>query len=238
MRRFRKWKRWTAAAGLLLLGVIFFLFKKFTSAPLGPPVQILSGPLIISPSARDKFSMTLGPNRPWVTRLEEKLFGQRPIINLNSEIISFPAGTILTPEFDSPIYEGTNGLKVWFLTPDQLKRVNESLSRITFPDLHAYPQLETSEGLKSSMFVGNKVPVDGLMTDVGLAFEATVQTAQHTTALSMHVTLSELRHRRLVHTNLDMNIRLNLPHGLGALIVTPLNPTNTDNVALIVQPLR
>jgi hypothetical protein len=205
------------------------------------PVTILPGPFVIPVTARDRFAMTLGPKRRWVSRAEKALFGERKSVRISADIIqlSGPALTNLQSivKLDAPAYDETNGLKVWFLGRARLKEVGEKTSGAPGREVLTHPQMQTADGIGASMFMGRSMPVNGRMAEVGFSMRCAATMHDDSTEILVGILQSELRDAT-VQTNLEINARLNAPSGKGILLVKLPTDGATNGWGVVIHPLQ
>lgn len=225
---------------LLLTAVVTFLWQRDSSEAI-EPVTILSEPFKIPATARDRFTMTLGANKKWVSRAEHAIFGERKSVRVSADILqlSGPALTNLTKTFTlpAPIFT-TNGLKIWFLADAALKKIGEADSATSGVQVMTRPRIETADGIAGSMFMGQSMPTKaGGMAPVGFAMSCAATVRDDSTILLTQVAQSEFGDG-IVQTNFAINARLNIPNGQGTFLMQPPTGSATNGWGVVIHPLR
>lgn len=205
------------------------------------PVTILSEPLKLEPTARDRFTMTLGANKKWVSRAEHAIFGERKSVRVSADImeLSGPALTNLAETFKlpAPIYE-TNGLQVWFLPDAPLKKIGERDSPRRGIEVVTSPRIQTADGIIGSMFMGQSMPTKGgALMPVGFSMVCEATVRDDSTILLTQIVQSEFGDG-IVQTNFAINARLNIPNGKGIFLMQQPTGSATNGWGVVIHPLR
>jgi hypothetical protein len=223
---------------LLLCALIAFVQR---DDPQLPPVTILDEyktPI----TTRDRFRKTLGPNRNWVNRAEETFFGKRKSATIATEVIRLRA--TLSSEFESalnlgrPTYNDTNGFKVWFLGPKPLKQFRGDTLAARNMEVVSRPRLYVADGMGASMHIGQAVPGPTGMANIGFGIQCSILIRDDSTEMMMNLENSYQPRDTTIHTNLDINVRLNIPNGKGVLLVQLPDGYVTNGWAVVIGPLN
>jgi hypothetical protein len=223
---------------LLLCALIGFVQRD--DPPL-PPVTILAE-YKIPITTRDRFRKTLGPNRNWVNRAEETFFGKRKSATIAAEVIRLRA--TLASEFESalhlgmPTYNDTNGFKVWFLGPKPLKQFREETFEARNMQVLSRPRLYVADGMGASMHIGQAVSGPIGIANVGFGIQCSLLIRDDSTEMIMRLENSHQPRGTTIQTNLDVNVRLNIPKGKGVLLVQLPDGYVTNGWAVVIRPLN
>jgi hypothetical protein len=224
---------------LFLCAAVAFLQFKPNPGP-GEPVILLEGPFKILPSARDRFSMTLGPRRKWVARAEQAIFGERRSVRISAEImeLSGPALTNLETSLrlPAPTY-ATNGVKIWFLGAASLMEIGRRDSPARGIEILTTPRIVTAEGMASSVFMGQSMPTKTGMTPVGIGMMCSASVRDGYTTLLTELFQSEFIDG-IVRTNFTIHARLNVPKGKGVFVMQQSNGAATNGWGMVIHPMR
>jgi hypothetical protein len=232
-------RRITFFSILLVSALVFFLRQRDSIEPI-EPVTLLSGSLKFAPTARDRFTMTLGPNKKWVSRAENAIFGERKPVRVSADIMEFsgPALTNLeeTLKLPAPTY-ATNGLKIWFLDGAPLKKIGERDSPERGIEVVTSPHIQTAEGIISSMFMGQSMPTKDGMIPVGFGIVCAATVRDDSIILRTQIAQSEFGDG-IVQTNFAVNVRLNIPNGKGIFLTQQPTSSATNGWSVVIHPLR
>jgi hypothetical protein len=224
---------------VLLLTALIAFFRRHSTAPV-EPVTLLSAPFKIPVMPRDRFSLTLGPRKKWVSRAEHAIFGERKSLRVSADIIelSGPALTNLETmlKLPAPTF-ATNGLRIWFLGPAPLKEIGEKDSAVRGMKIMTRPRLIIADGMGGSMFMGQSMPTKAGMTSVGFSMQAAGLVHDDSIVLLTEVVHSEPGDG-IVNTNFAINAQLNLPNGKGVLLVQQPTGAATNGWGVVIHPLR
>ncbi|HUS36654.1 MAG TPA: hypothetical protein VM680_14990 [Verrucomicrobiae bacterium] len=239
IKTLRPSRRITLLCVLLLIAVVAFLQRKDSTEPI-EPVTLLTEPFKIPATPRDRFSMTLGPQKKWVSRAEHAIFGERKAVLVSAEImqLSGPALTNLeaTLKLPAPTY-ATNGLKIWFLSAAPLKKIREGDLPARGIEIMTIPHIQTADGITASMFMGQSMPTKDGMVPVGFGMKSAALVHDESIVLLTEIVQSEFGDG-VVQTNFAINAQLNVPNGKGIFLVQQPKGAATNGWGVVIHPLR
>jgi hypothetical protein len=124
-----------------------------------------------------------------------------------------------------------NGLQVWILESDAIRRLRQRLQELTSAQVVAQPRIQTASGIQGTLFVGQSVPVQGTNQEVGLTVKCLPRIRRDRIDLTSTLLFTELRPNRpdSVWTNLALRSKIQLRKGSGAFLL------NTNRTATNVQ---
>src|SRR5687768_5209532 len=227
---------------LLLIAVAFVAWIwQPESTPPRDPVTILDGPYVAPVTARDRFARAFGGRqRRSVVRAENAFFGQRASIDIRADILQFGpvAATNLEASLNlgTPTFDQTNGLKIWFLPEAKLTELSQNMPKTPGIEALSRPRLMAADGMGASVFIGQSVPANGKMEQVGFGLQCVTTIHENFTELLTEVQHSELRDT-LIQTNLYLSARLNVPTNNGILLLKLPTPETTNGFAVIIHRL-
>ncbi len=236
----RPWLLTLAGLTVLLACALISFFRQPETETI-EPVTILSKPFVLPVTPRDRFAATLGRNRPWVARAERAFFGERKPVKVSTDIVRLTGAAFtnieaaLNPE--TPTFNHTNALKVWFLNEKQLKEFGPKILQTPGTEMWTNPQLLMADGMGGSIFTGQSVPINRKLTEVGFSMRCTTIVHKDATEMLTEIVQSELIDAR-VQTNLEINARLNVPKGNGILLVKWPSDKATNGWGFIIHPLQ
>jgi len=211
---------------LLAIGFAFVAWVRTgAKSPPGPPVTILPGPYMLQATDRDRFLFSFNRNSRWVSRAENLIFGPRKSVNVFTDLFAV-RGELLT-NFGStmplgePVFTNANGLGIWFPKAVDIELANWRLARLTEAEVLSHPRVVAAEGFKSSVFMGQSIPIGGATNDIGFTMECSVVPGapKDLTELALTIIQTEITTNAVVRTNLNVSAHLRIPKGCGVVIL-------------------
>jgi hypothetical protein len=249
-----KFRRLGLAAALLTCLVVTAALLVRPSTP--PPVLALHEPFSKPLPLRDRLAGWIpgASTSAWGWRLGNALFGQRKSVNIYGEVVALSARSaedlLSSLALGKPVFAEPDGLQVWFLRGGDIQAVRQRLKQTPGIDSLGHPRMMTADGVEVSLEVGTSVVLKGATNDVGLKMVCFPRVHSHSTDLFTVLVLSEAVTNQTaptpmtlpdsvdsIRTNLDIEARLQIPKGSGALLVkAPPDDARHRTFALIIDP--
>ena len=232
MIRFNSWFKSRRLFWVLVLGIGIAAGLVAELWPRTPPAPVLVLSLARIPTPLTDYIYRFVPATPswaWFWRAHDAVCGKRKPVNLCSEILA------LNPEPDpasflplgTPTFSGSNGLRVWLVGVEDLKRLRQRLEDAPGSEVINRPRVGAADEIHASMFTGSSLTLNGTSRQVGLNVDYYPRVHRTSTDLIAMATLSEavtnFTNPRLppvfVRTNLDLALRLQIPKGDGVFLL-------------------
>jgi hypothetical protein len=236
---------WLALLACGLSGIALFSGKEKPA-----PVMLLREPYSTPLRLRDWIGRWTPRSWSWAFRIEDAIFGRRPVVNLSTQFFRFSEGAVKpASEFGlgPPGFSDVGGLQVWLPQASELKSLRKRLEQ-NGTELLSHPRITTAEGASACLFMGESIPVDGVTNQVGVeaAYFARVHpertdlfaSLRISALLTNHPSLSEPKPPVIsVQTNLNVAARLQIPKGCGVFMIgTPVGNTKSQSYGVIIDP--
>jgi len=183
------------------------------------------------------------------------VFGKRKPVDLSVEFITLPAGSngslsMLLP--GAPACTESNGMQVWLVDASQLNSLRKSLEQQKGAELVFRPRIATSHGMRSRLFQGQLLVLQGTTNQVGLSMECSALVSSQNVDLTTDITWTiakstvaegsgELFPVPLgsIQTNFDAALRLQVRRGGGVFLLKSGAPErNGQCIGILIDPLQ
>ncbi len=207
-------------------------------APADP--IILGGPFSKPLLVRDRLAQ-LGPSSSawtWLWGKADVIFGRRKIINIITEAVAAPdsegADLLSRLSLGEPDFVESGRLQVWFLRADKMKSFRAQLRGLPGAEILGAARFMTADGTGASLFQGESVVLKALTNEVGLKVDIFPRARPLGTDLIASLNYSRVMTNenafsregssvteRVIHTDLEVAARLQIPIGGGVLLLNP-----------------
>jgi hypothetical protein len=248
-------KRVVAIACLLaLVGTILFLVQRPAQSPPTAALVVLPLPYKMPAQKVSLFERWV-PNRPswsWLWHLKDTVVGRRKVCDFGATVVDFGASAeafLADHPLPAPAFTGTNGLRIWLLSEQQMSALGRDLRQKPGPEVLFLPRIVTADGMQASLFTGGTYPIAGSPTPVGLKMEllshARPTGTDVTTIVSMEEVLTNRNNMAAgsldpsafnIQTNFEAAARLQLAKGSGAFLLGgPPPSSNQKRIGILLS---
>jgi hypothetical protein len=229
---------------LLLLGWFAAITMRREARPM---IEILPFPAIQTPN------MVSAYFQDWGWRIKRFILPNQRVIDIQGVLFATTNGTglrIPSTLFSTNVFMETNGIRIVLLPKTELQWISHRLEADLAGEILARPRIVTADGVRGGMFVGSSVLVQGISRNVGLDLSVYTLLRKSVTELSFTLVSADAVANSpsnskgdqsdpvSIRTNLAVVARIQLPAGMGVLLMSKPNSSVGQRETTVILELE